>query len=151
MGLCGSFRCGCGVTTDGSIVISGSGEPDDPYVLSIPPEEPGIPDPDPVVTAWVNPTLLNSWEDWGSGQQEIQYRMVDDLVHIRGIGFGVAGVIFTLPVGYRPPALVSFPVLAVVGGDVVIAVLEVQTDGDVFTAYNNSYMSFGTIMFSTTA
>ena len=35
MGLCGSFRCGCGVTTDGSIDISGSGEPGDPYVLGL--------------------------------------------------------------------------------------------------------------------
>jgi len=34
MGLCGSFRCGCGVMTDGTISISGSGEPGDPYVLS---------------------------------------------------------------------------------------------------------------------
>jgi hypothetical protein len=35
MGLCGSFRCGCGIDTDGSISISGSGEPGDPYVLSV--------------------------------------------------------------------------------------------------------------------
>lgn len=46
MGLCGSFRCGCGVTstpaTEGAIngelptiFVSGSGEPGDPYDLSL--------------------------------------------------------------------------------------------------------------------
>lgn len=46
MGLCGSFRCGCGVTSTAattgaiggelpSILVSGSGEPGDPYDLQL--------------------------------------------------------------------------------------------------------------------
>ena len=35
MGLCGSSRCACGLTTDGTIDISGSGESGDPYVLGV--------------------------------------------------------------------------------------------------------------------
>jgi hypothetical protein len=46
MGLCGSFRCGCGVTSTPavagaingelpSIVVTGSGEPSDPYDLTL--------------------------------------------------------------------------------------------------------------------
>ena len=35
MGLCGSARCGCGVTTDGTIDITGSGESGDPYLLGV--------------------------------------------------------------------------------------------------------------------
>lgn len=34
MGLCGGFRCGCGVSVAGSLALTGSGEPLDPYVIS---------------------------------------------------------------------------------------------------------------------
>ena len=121
-------------------------------MLSIPPEEPGIPDPEPETTAWVTPTLLNSWADYidAFDQQVIQYRKVGDIVHIRGAGTGVSGAVFMLPAGYRPPATLVFPVVSIVGGEPVHNTVNIYTDGEV-EAFTSEYMSFGTLMFSVTA
>ena len=58
-------------------------------------------------TAWTNVTFQNSWANMG-GYQAVQYRKVGDMVQMRGMmGSGTMGqTAFTLPVGFRPPALV---------------------------------------------
>jgi hypothetical protein len=57
--------------------------------------------------AWIEPTLLNGWVNFGSGNAIANY-MKDEfgVVHLRGLiksGTTTAGtVLLTLPLGYRP-------------------------------------------------
>jgi hypothetical protein len=89
--LCGSFRCGCGVTTDGSISISGSGEPDDPYRLSIGASE------------WITATYLND-ATTVVGYRPARYRRVGDRVEMEGDVVSAGPVtMFVLPEDMRPP------------------------------------------------
>ena len=62
---------------------------------------------------WTAPSLGGSWVNVGGGYQTMQYRRVGDQVQIRGsIKSGNAyTAIFTLPVGFRPPANVVLPAL----------------------------------------
>jgi hypothetical protein len=54
--------------------------------------------------------FTNSWVNFGGSAQVAQYRKVGDVVEVRGvIKTGALGnSAFTLPVGYRPPAAMSF-------------------------------------------
>jgi hypothetical protein len=65
--------------------------------------------------AWVAPSLLNSWADYGSGYEPSGY-MKDDFgfVHLKGIiKTGTPpSIAFTLPVGYRPSNIVRFAINA---------------------------------------
>ena len=58
-------------------------------------------------TAWIAPTLLNGWVNYGAPNQVAGYRKVGDLVFLRGtVKSGTVGTgtpVFTLPAGYRPP------------------------------------------------
>lgn len=106
------------------------------------------------VTPWTAPTLVNSWANFGGGFQEAQYRKVGDIVHLRGlIGGGTAApvTIFTLPVGFRPPATVLFsPVQN--EGVYQSARIDVEPDGDVRAfVTGNDFLSLSGISFSTLA
>jgi hypothetical protein len=62
-----------------------------------------------VQEAWIEPTLLNGWVNFGSGFSNIAYFKDEfDFVHLRGLikdGTTTANTtLFTLPVGYRPLA-----------------------------------------------
>jgi hypothetical protein len=59
-----------------------------------------------VHAAWAAPTLVNSWADFGGGNQVAQYRKVGDTVQMRGIvkSGATSTEAFTLPSGFRPPA-----------------------------------------------
>jgi hypothetical protein len=59
---------------------------------------------------WLTPTLLNSWVNFGGVWPAVQYyKYPDGDVGVRGVvKSGTAGTIFTLPVGYRPPASIDF-------------------------------------------
>lgn len=62
-------------------------------------------------TAWTNVAFTNGWSNQGGGSQGVQYRKSGDMVQMRGqMGNGVMGsVAFTLPSGFRPPALFMLP------------------------------------------
>jgi len=56
--------------------------------------------------AWITPSLLNSWADFGGGYPPARY-FKDNfrIVHLKGLvkdGTGMGTVIFTLPAAYRP-------------------------------------------------
>lgn len=59
----------------------------------------GVPD-----SGWIAPTLQNGWVNWGWWRTDAGYRLIGDVVHLRGfVKSGTANAtIFTLPVGYRP-------------------------------------------------
>lgn len=89
---------------------------------------------------WISPTLNLGWSDLGSGNAVSGYRkLADGTVELKGlITGGTAGVIFTLPVGYRPQADVNFVCYSQNGVNRV----EVQSDGDV----DVSFLDGGTFM-----
>jgi hypothetical protein len=55
---------------------------------------------------WTNVTFITPWVNYGSGYQTAQYRKIGDRVELRGLVRGGANLstIFSLPVGFRPPA-----------------------------------------------
>lgn len=60
---------------------------------------------------WIAPTLTNSWANFGSGFQNAgYYKDKQGVVHLRGLvkSGTIPGVIFNLPVGYRPTAQLIF-------------------------------------------
>lgn len=61
---------------------------------------------------WTAVTLLNSFTAYGSTWGDPEYRIVGDIVELRGLirGNGSSGAqtMFTLPTGFRPPAYYMF-------------------------------------------
>jgi len=63
----------------------------------------------------VNPTLINSWVNKGGGDKTAVYwKDMMQIVHLEGtISSGVIGTVaFNLPVGYRPGANLSYPIVS---------------------------------------
>jgi len=91
--------------------------------------------------AWIAPTLLNSWVNYGGGEAPAYY-CKDGLGWVHVVGLVKNGTIglsfFTLPVGYRPPYLRRF---AGVSND-AFAYLYVTTAGNVI-AYSGSSVWVG--------
>lgn len=105
----------------------------------------------PVVTAWTNVTFTNSWLDYDlvTPYQRAQYRKNGDVVELRGhIKNGTLGTsAFTLPAGFRPPALLEFD------GQYGTATsyLVVNTNGTVvINSGANTYVGLNRIQFSIT-
>lgn len=88
-----------------------------------------------VALNWLVPTLVNSWVNFGGGQQDAEYtKDVFGWVHIRGcVKSGTTGnTIFTLPVGYRPsPSGLIFPASTGLAGGQAYGRVDVVTDGRV--------------------
>lgn len=81
--------------------------------------------------AWLTPTLLNGWV--AAGQIVPQYRLVDNKVQVRmRVQSGAIGsAVFKLPTGYRPNQYTVLPIQSYSGSADVIAVLIVDTNGNV--------------------
>lgn len=102
-------------------------------------------------TAWVAPTLLNSWVNFGAGFNNAGYRKEGTIVRLRGVVKtgtpGATSVVFTLPVGFRPPAT---ELLVVISND-AIGRCDVQSGGSVIaTVGSTTYFSLDGISFSIT-
>lgn len=64
-------------------------------------------------TGWTAAALLNGWVNSGGTKQTLRYRRVGNgLVEAQGIVKSGTGVIFQLPVGYRPDADLQLPIVA---------------------------------------
>lgn len=102
------------------------------------------------VTSWTQPTLLNSWVDFGGAYALAAYRKVGDVVELRGLikSGSTNAAAFTLPTGFRPPAELIYAVATSTGP----ANIAVQADGDVFipTGVSTTYVSLAGISFSVT-
>jgi hypothetical protein len=164
MGLCGSFRCGCGVTstpaTTGaingelpSIFVSGSGEPGDPYDLSLNDAwAAGVADAI-VPTAWTTPAFVNGWSSMTAGAA-FAYRRVGTRVEMRGgVAGGTVGAtvpILTLPVGFRPNISAAQLRFFATVSNGAIATVYVYGDGSVTLAGgSNAGLSLETVTFDT--
>ncbi|HET9667277.1 MAG TPA: hypothetical protein VFP09_10990, partial [Desertimonas sp.] len=89
-----------------------------------------VPAPDPT-PAWTNVTFTGTWVNFGGLTQATQYRKIGDQVYVRGfVKSGTIGTsAFTLPVGYRPPALVRFPISGGLGTGAGLPNVGVSADG----------------------
>jgi|SRR5579863_10146055 len=86
------------------------------------------------------PTLLNGWVNFGSGFENAGYwKDSHNLVHVQGlVKLGtIPSTVFLLPVGYRPPAGLIFPVFS----NNAFGWINVNTNGTV-TASGGSNASF---------
>lgn len=88
---------------------------------------------------WQDVTFLNSWFNYAAGFQTVQYRLVGDMVQVRGLArkdsAGAANEsIFQLPSGLRPPSREFFPCIASgFGGASNTAIrVNVASDGTVY-------------------
>jgi len=100
--------------------------------------------------AFVAPTLLNSWVQFGSGFRFGQYNKAkNNVVTLRGMvrsGTATVGtIIFTLPVGYRP----AFEEIFAVVSDDAFGQIRVDVNGNVkIHTGTNAWISFSGISFS---
>lgn len=95
-----------------------------------------------VVGAAGEPVFQNSWVNFGAPHQSARFwKDPMGVVHIEGLvksgTVGAAGVIFTLPAGYRPGGQLLW---GVISGLNTLGRIDVETDGDVIaTAGNNAF------------
>jgi hypothetical protein len=90
-------------------------------------------------TSWTTATYATGWasydaNSWGNAAY---YRSVDGIVHLRSLVkriSGSSGLIFTLPVGYRPPHIHLFAV----AGSGGVARIDINTAGEVLFSGNQS-------------
>lgn len=100
--------------------------------------------------AWANVTFNTGWGDYGGSYQTAQYKKFGDLVIIRGLvvrSSGSSTTIFTLPVGYRPPAFIVTPIVS----NDAFGYITVGTSGNVILSIGSPtvWVSLSTIVFST--
>jgi len=112
----------------------GSGDPTDPE--------------DSELEAWTSPTLLNSWQNYGSGYAPAGFYLSQDYwVHLKGVvRLGTDNTaVFTLPAGYTPPKTMWFTVST----NNTIGYARVDPDGTVrkVSGGNNTYVSLDGITF----
>jgi hypothetical protein len=94
---------------------------------------------------WTQPTLVNSWVDYGGSNALLAYRKVGDVVQLRGTGKDgtLNTTAFTLPVGYRPTASYRF--------GTADGTTTVDSSGNVaFFAGSSTIFSVDGVFFSTT-
>jgi hypothetical protein len=104
-----------------------------------------------VVGASGEPILQNSWTWFGGAYSTPAFRKLPDgKVKLRGsVKSGTVAAIFTLPVGYRPPATTMFSV-STGGGVNVASYVVVYASGSVETpTANNAFTSLDGIEFDT--
>jgi hypothetical protein len=99
-------------------------------------------------SAWIAPTLINSWVNLGSGNETAGY-LKDPLgfVHLKGVLASGASVTnaFVLPAGYRPGATGLY---AVIGGGNTPALCQINTAGNVeLVATSTAFVTISGITF----
>jgi hypothetical protein len=93
------------------------------------------------------PAFQNGWGHYGGGWESVAFRKDSSgTVHLRGLGLGALNVtIFTLPVGFRPPANLIF----VVDATAAMGRLNVYADGTMTCSVGTptGYLSFSGVTF----
>lgn len=101
--------------------------------------------------AWITPTLLNGWTNFGGAEQVAQYRKnADGTVSVRGVlANGAANTAcFTLPTGFRPAAVERFPGYAASATTSVSTA--VTTTGEVIPSHIGARVTMSGITFEAT-
>jgi hypothetical protein len=142
-----TFRADWGGTA-GAAIFSNGGHF---YVEDIGPVSLASDPPAQPASVWTAPTFLNGWSNYSTAvYQQAGYRKIGDQVFLRGlVKGGTLGVIFTLPVGFRPVLIEHF---AVSSND-LYGSLNITDTGVVQTGAVAStiWVSLANIQFSTVA
>lgn len=110
-----------------------------------------------IAPSWTNPTLLNSWANFGAPFQTAQYRKIGDMVQLRGlIAGGTLGTnAFVLPSGFRPNAELIFA--SIQSSTANVGRVRILSTGGVVPSTStdtpgatNAFCSFDTVQFSVT-
>ena len=95
---------------------------------------------------WITPTLVNGWIPFNEYLSTAQYHK-DSLGYVRLRGIiksGTSGVVFTLPVGYRPLYTLYSPTVS----NGFFAYLRIANSGTInFTSYSNLWVSLENVSF----
>lgn len=86
----------------------------------------------PIQEAWIAPTFVNSWINYGLGFNPCGYwKDSYNVVHLRGLvkNGAIGSVLFTLPVGYRPANTEGFPVIRAVAPASEVGRLDISNAG----------------------
>lgn len=102
--------------------------------------------------SWTNVSFQNSWVDFDAANwQRVQYRKIGDLVMGRGCAksgtIGGAGVIYTLPTGFRPPVGIAVPA----NSNAAFAHLVINTAGEVIAVTGSNVIYWVNFIFSITS
>ena len=132
--------------------MSGSGEPGDPYDLTLNDAWASEVADRIVPTAWTAVTFENSWTNAAGGYQAAEYRKVGDMVHFRGrIAGGSSGTAaFTLPAGFRPPGGLSLPAIYAISTP-GLCLINIEPAGSVIVYGTNVSITGFNYQFSVTA
>lgn len=99
-----------------------------------------------VDSGWQTPALINSWANYGGQYPTIQYRRLNGVTYLKGLGrYGTSGGMFTLPAGYRPLERNMFTVMVNNSSGYVPARLDVHATGVVELNWGYSGANFVTL------
>jgi hypothetical protein len=120
------------------------------YVEDIGPATQATNPPTQPASAWTNLTLASGWTPRAGAVP--QYRMVGDVVQLRGRALGAAGTITTLPVGFRPVSDTLTVIGVITGGVWATGVLYVDppTGQVTMQTTGQSEVALNQVMFSVT-
>lgn len=110
----------------------------------------------PAPTAWTAVPVVPPASIYGAPFQVPQYRKIGDVVYLRGL-LGLTGtvavntVLFTLPVGFRPPVNLAFPVAGYIAGADTVLQCRIYANGTFFPGVPNTsvYLFLDGVFFST--
>lgn len=96
--------------------------------------------------SWVTPVFTNSWVNYNPALSQAGYRLVQNIVYLRGTLAGSTGTsAFTLPAGFTPTLETTFPASVNTG----FAYLDIKANGQCIPNYTGgpSYLAIDGISF----
>lgn len=79
---------------------------------------------------WIEPSMINGWVNFSDDYNKFGFFKDEmGMVHLKGMIKSGDGVIFTLPVGYRPFARAYFPTMSRGGGRDGLAIINIFKEG----------------------
>ena len=104
-----TVKCRLSMSASSINTNQGAGAPAFITVEDVGPVSQAVAPPVQPPSVWTTPTLLNAWQNLGAPWATAGYRLVGDMVQLRGALVHTAAIpattsstVFTLPVGYRP-------------------------------------------------
>ena len=141
MGLCGSSRCGCGLTVGDGLDLTGSGEPGDPWSVWLPDGAVTAVKLDGSTAGAGDVTLAAGWGQPAATFQRLTVRRIGRMVFLFGgvrrtggtISTGTSPTVATVASGSRPL------------NPLWLSVLRIRPDGSLDLHHTGSVQRTGTV------